>query len=469
MRLRFMPRSLAGQLVALLLGALVLAQMLTTVFFVENRRAGIEAATREQILSRTAALVRLVEDTPPAFHARILETAGTPRLRYDILPTPLIASPGLHDLDTFAASNLAEIFGDGREIRAEVGEREWRPLRHHDDERESGPRARQTDDDAGPGEARRGFRPVTVALSVRLADGRWLNAQTILLSPALFAWPTIMSTLLIGGAIVLVLAFTIRRVTRPLRRLSDAADRLGRGETVPDLPEEGPEEVRRSTHAFNLMQGRVRRFVTDRTRMLAAVSHDLRTPLTTLRLRAEFVDDQEIRDKIIATVDEMNRMTEATLAFARDDAGNEASRPTDLAALVRAVADDFADLGEDVTVEAPDKLDHMVRPVALRRALRNLVENAIRYGTRARIRLVEADGEVTMVVEDDGPGIPEGKLEEVFEPFTRLETSRSSETGGVGLGLATARSIVRAHGGELTLMNGAKGGLVATVRLPTKS
>jgi signal transduction histidine kinase len=162
-------------------------------------------------------------------------------------------------------------------------------------------------------------------------------------------------------------------------------------------------------------------------------------------------------------------MTEATLAFARDDAGNEASRPTDLAALVRAVADDFADLGEDVTVEAPDKLDHMVRPVALRRALRNLVENAIRYGTRARIRLVEADGEVTMVVEDDGPGIPEGKLEEVFEPFTRLETSRSSETGGVGLGLATARSIVRAHGGELTLMNGAKGGLVATVRLPTKS
>nr|WP_281379136.1 ATP-binding protein [Chthonobacter rhizosphaerae] len=258
----------------------------------------------------------------------------------------------------------------------------------------------------------------------------------------------------------------VRRITRPLRDLARAADRMGRGETVDALPETGPEEVRRTVHAFNAMHDRVRRFVADRTRMLAAISHDLRTPLTSLRLRAEFVDDPDVRDRIVETVDEMSRMTEATLAFARDDALAEESHRTDLAALVTAVADDFADLGHPVTVTGPDKLELEVRPVSLRRAVRNLVENAVRYGACARLTVEATPTEALILVDDDGPGIPADRLEEVFEPFVRLEASRNQDTGGVGLGLSTARSIVRRHGGDLTLANREGGGLRATIRLP---
>ena len=235
---------------------------------------------------------------------------------------------------------------------------------------------------------------------------------------------------------------------------------------MPDLPERGPEEIVRATRAFNAMQARVSRFVADRTRMVAAISHDLRTPLTSLRLRAEFIDDDETRERMVATIDEMARMAEATLAFARDDAAGEESRNTDLVALIEAVSADFSDLGHDVSVEGPEHLYLSVRQVSLRRALRNLVENAIRYGLRARVRLERTATAVVIAVDDDGPGIPEDKLEEVFAPFTRLETSRNLETGGVGLGLATARSIVRAHGGELTLANRPGGGLTAAIHLP---
>lgn len=490
--MKLLPGSLGGRLILLVLATLVVGQVATVVLFLENRRSAVETAARDQILSRAAAVVRLVDDTPADMHPRILEAASSSRLFYSIDPDPVVAAPGA-GLDGTTAALLAEIFGAGREVRAEIrgpaeirGERwrEGRDRRHDDDddhgraaadgERPDGRMMAADEDgpDAGPpprrlsrGEFRR-LRLPTAALSVRLAGGAWLNAEIVLPSPALFAWPALVNTGLVAALMVLVLAVSLRRVTRPLRRLAEAADRLGRGETVPPLPEEGPDEVRRTTHAFNAMQDRVRRFVDDRTRMLAAISHDLRTPLTALRLRAEFVDDPEIRDKIVDTVDEMSRMTEATLSFARDEAAGEEARPTDLGALVRAVADDFADLGADVAVDAPDRTDLVVRPVSLRRALRNLVENAVRYGERARVRLEARPDEILIAVDDDGPGIPPDRLDDVFEPFVRLETSRSADTGGVGLGLATARSIVRAHGGDLTLANRDGGGLTATIRLP---
>ncbi|ODN70186.1 Osmolarity sensor protein EnvZ [Methylobrevis pamukkalensis] len=307
--------------------------------------------------------------------------------------------------------------------------------------------------------------PFTAAISIPLPDGTWLNAFAQYGPPPAWAWPTLLSSGLIASGIVVIVILTVRRITRPLRALATAADGLGRGETVPPLPETGPIEIRSTTHAFNAMRERLGRFIADRTRLLAAISHDLRTPLTALRLRAEFVEDDEIRDKMIATIDEMHRMTEATLAFARDDVGHEPARKVDLAALVTALADDFADIGENVTATAPDRLDFMVRPTALRRAIRNLVENALRYGGTARLS-VEDGPDIVIAVEDDGPGIPEAQMEEVFEPFVRLEGSRSQETGGVGLGLATARSIVHAHGGEIRLANLAAGGLRAEIHLP---
>jgi signal transduction histidine kinase len=204
--------------------------------------------------------------------------------------------------------------------------------------------------------------------------------------------------------------------------------------------------------------------------MLAAISHDLRTPITSLRLRAEFIEDEEIRQKILETLDDMQRMAEATLAFAREEAAQEDTRPVDLAALIESVCADLADIGQDVTFAGAARSHYLGRPSSLKRALRNLIENAVTYGRRARVGLETGQREWHIVIDDDGPGIPEADFERVFAPFVRLEESRNPETGGVGLGMAISRSIVRGHGGDITLENrrGEHGtlGLRVTIRLP---
>jgi signal transduction histidine kinase len=256
---------------------------------------------------------------------------------------------------------------------------------------------------------------------------------------------------------------------RPLNTLATSAEALGRGTPVAPLPERGSEEVRRLTKAFNEMQNRLSRFVADRTQMLAAIGHDLRTPITSLRLRAELIEDEEMRTKMVGTLEEMQSMVEATLEFARDDSRSEESRMVDLASLLSSLADDHADMGRSVTFEEAERLPYLCRPIALRRAIDNLVANAVEHGGSARISLRRDAGGPVIVVDDDGPGIPAEQIEEVFKPFARLEASRSRETGGVGLGLSIARSILLAHGGELTLSNRSEGGLRAEVRLPAVS
>jgi len=301
-----------------------------------------------------------------------------------------------------------------------------------------------------------------------LPDGQWLNVATGFPAPRTgWAWPSVVSMTLTAFAILLVVALTVRRITRPLKALSNASEKLGRGEDVAPLAETGPAELQRTTAAFNAMRERLTRFVRDRTVMLAAISHDLRTPLTSLRLHAELVEEGETRTKLLAILEEIQRMTEATLAFAREEAAREETRPVDLSALVDSLCDDLAELGMEVTFAEAGRAPLSCRPVSLKRALRNMIENAVAYGHRARVALEESAGEFAIVIDDDGPGIPEEDRERVFGPFVRLEESRSRETGGIGIGMAIARSIVRAHGGDITLENRAEGGLRATVRLPT--
>jgi signal transduction histidine kinase len=251
-----------------------------------------------------------------------------------------------------------------------------------------------------------------------------------------------------------------------MRALATAAEKVGRGEAVDPVLARGPAEIRTTVQAFNAMQERLSRFVRDRTRMVAAISHDLRTPITSLRLRAEFIEDEELKRDIVRTLDEMQAMADATLAFAREEGSGEETRSTDLAALIEGIVQDHRELGRDVTYAGPERLVWRCRPVSLKRAIGNLVENAVRYAGSARVGLAASGGEVIITVEDSGPGIPEERLTDVFEPFVRLETSRSRETGGVGLGLSIARSIIHAHGGELTLANRSEGGLRAKVSLP---
>ena len=466
--MRLLPRSLAGQLIILLLGALLIAQVLIAVVFLDERALALRTAGREQVLERTAAVVRLLEETPPGLHDRVLAAASTPSLVFSLTPVGVVPAAGTGRTEQRLAGILSEMIGGNPTVHVRVfeDERRWMPRHFHrerpdDDDDDDDDDDRHGDHHAGPPQV------LSLAASVALAGDHWLNVQTALPAPPRTGVsPSMAFTAVMAAAILMIAALTVRRITRPMRALAGAADRLGRGDNPDPIAETGPDEIRRTTRAFNAMQTRLARFVSDRTRMLAAISHDLRTPITTLRLRAEFVDDEETRTRILATLDEMSRMTEATLAFTREEATREETRVVDIAALVQSLADDLAELGGEVGVTAPDRLPYPCRPTAIRRALRNLIENAVRYGERARVRLEDRPEGPRITVEDDGPGIPEDKLADVFEPFVRLETSRNPETGGVGLGLAIARNIVHHHGGDLSLANRADGGIAATITLP---
>ena len=304
-------------------------------------------------------------------------------------------------------------------------------------------------------------------VQVRLRDGATVTFQQVLPEDVI-AWPVrlllILLVLLVSVAVLAALA--VRALTRPLAVLADAAGELGRDIRRPPLTETGPLEVRRAARAFNTMQERLIRYIGDRDRILAAVSHDLKTPITRLRLRTELLDDSPLREKFLADLDEMQRMTQAALDFLRGGEDSEPIAPVDLNALLQSLQEDAEDLGHEVGILGIVLQPLRCRPLALKRCLTNLVDNALKYGQRAEIAVADTPARLRLIVRDYGPGIPTTELEKVFEPFYRLESSRSRDTGGTGLGLGIARNIARAHGGELTLRNHPQGGLEAVLELP---
>ena len=267
-------------------------------------------------------------------------------------------------------------------------------------------------------------------------------------------------TLVLGA----VLYFMTRTITRPLGKLAIAADAIGRGARVEPLPEEGGQELQAATRAFNSMQERLRRYLDSRTSVLAAMSHDLRTPLTRLRLRVETIEDDAIRARCAADLDEMNSMIRGALGLFRGLNDDETAVDIDINALLEGLRDETVETGGVVTLTGRANAPYKGRPLALKRCLGNLINNAIQYGKEANLS-VEDGAALEIRIRDRGPGIPDTQLEQVFEPFFRLESSRSRDTGGTGLGLSIARDIVQAHGGSIALKN-VEGGLEATITLP---
>ncbi len=309
-----------------------------------------------------------------------------------------------------------------------------------------------------------GFPP-EVEVAVALPDG----AEVLFRTDVPRAGPPLSIRIFVElGALTLVLGVVLylmaRTITRPLTRLARAADAVGRGERQAPLPESGARELREATHAFNVMQERLHRYLDSRTQVLAALSHDLRTPLTRLKLRVETLDDDSLRERFGADLDEMIAMVANSLNLFKglDD---EPLRPTDVGALLADLRREFAELGGTVDIEGMAKAPVIVKPQALKRCLTNLLSNAIKYGERATV-VVEDGEDLVLHVLDEGPGIPAESLEQVFEPFFRLESSRNSTTGGVGLGLGIARDIAQAHGGSLVLRNRSPHGLEAVLTLP---
>ncbi len=456
----WLPQSLRGQLVLLILGALLVAQAVSLWLFVDERSLAVRAALGLEAAGRAANVALLIEEAPEALHPSILRAADSPLVRFSLAAAPAVDHAG-HGRSGAIAARVRSLLGDepGREVRVDLHEME-----------RNGPWRRVPPEMARMHRAMMGtpLAAVEMRLSIALADRRWLNVATRFHRPPL-QWPWAATvSFAVTAAVTLGAAcwFLLTRLTGPLGRLSTAADLLGRGEDVPELPQKGPAEVRELTAAFNRMQARLTRFVADRTQMLAALGHDLRSPLTAMRVRAEMVDDDETRERLIATVEEMQGMVEATLAFARGVTVSEASEAVDLAELMAALDDELVETGTRIRVDAVPDLVVRARPSSLRRALRNLIDNAVRYGGGAHVALARDAGSARITIADNGPGIPEADLDRAFDPFVRLETSRSRETGGTGLGLAIARTIVQAHGGDIRLTNRAAGGLAASVTLP---
>lgn len=442
---RLLPQTLVGRTLLVLLSALVLTQGAGIVLFLVAHQ---ELATRldsRQSAERIASIVQLMEQTPSDERGRLAHGLDHPGLKIGWGKAPILM-PGTtkYTVDTQLESELQRRL-PGRVLHA--GTRTPAPIP------ENGPQQ-------GAGFGGRGGLSVQVA--VTLEDGTWLNF-VIPAPPDERLWrPHPYWPLGVGLLVVIILCvLLVRHAVRPLTVLTKAADRLGRDVLAPPVEISGPREVMAAANAFNRMQARIRRFIEDRTQMIAAISHDLRTPITRLKLRAEFIEDEEQRLKILADLDEMEAMISSTLAFARDDSARETKVPIDLVGVLVDLCDQFR-----VAFDGPDELAMTLGANGIKRAFANLIENACKYGCGARVKVATIDDHVVVTIEDDGPGIPVGELENVFAPFYRVESSRNRETGGTGLGLAVARSAVRANGGDITLANRQGGGLTVTVTLP---
>lgn len=452
---RLIPDTVVSRTLLVLVIGLTVSHMLSVALYFTDRTTALMFTGGEHTGERIATIARLVGNASEAERQRLVELADDSRLHVTWSRESAIEDG--RD-DSWQAGVLRDALAahlDGRDSQV------FR-LRHA----EQGPapiwRAHLREDhlDEEIGE--------TLAVSLRLADGSWLNFAAPVESPEPFwslRFALSMAVMLL--AVVVLSALVVHHLIKPLGTFARAAQRLGTDVNAPSLPENGPVEVRQAVRAFNEMQDRIRRFVEDRTRMLAAIAHDLGTPITRLRLRAEFVEDEEQRQKMLADLDDMERMVVSALSFARDEAACEPRAMVDLNSLIRRVCDDMTDAGHTVTLDTEEEpIPFACRPAALRRALTNLIDNAVNYGNRAWVSLKSDQDGALVRVEDDGPGIHEELRDEAFKPFRRLEASRSRETGGTGLGLTVARTIVRAHGGEITLANRTEGGLRAEVRLP---
>jgi two-component system, OmpR family, sensor kinase len=303
-------------------------------------------------------------------------------------------------------------------------------------------------------------------VGVRQPDGRWavIRPQP---SFGLDPWQARIALWFVISALAMapVAYLFARRLSRPIKLFADAAERLGRDPRAEPLVLKGPAEIGVAVRAFNDMQERLRRYVEDRTAMVGAIAHDLRTPLTRLRFRIESLPDDQ-KAKMGADIDQMEEMISAALTFVRDASRPGERTPLELSSLLESLCDEMAETGASTEVEAGEKVVLEGDPMALRRLFSNLLENAVKFGGRARARVFRDEANAVVEIEDDGPGIPPADREKVFEPFYRREPSRSRQTGGIGLGLAVVRSIARGHGGDVDLFNRQGGGLTARVQLP---
>jgi signal transduction histidine kinase len=459
---RWLPASLFGRLMGVLAIGLMLAQLLSAAINVAERDQLLTRGFGLQPAQRIADVVALLDGLPPVERERVVAVFRVPPLVLSLQDAPAIAeTASAGGRGALFTARLRAALGDGRATRVET-----RPgFAPGPDQREM-PR-RHAEMMGGEGPRRMGAGAAVLRTEVQLRDGRWARFDAELPAvPEALPWRLVLTLAILLLATLALSWLAVRWVVQPLHVLAQAAQGLGEDIARPPLPEDGPREVRQAAQAFNTMQRRLARFIDERTRMLTALSHDLKTPLTRMRLRTELLDDDEARTRFEADLQEMEAMVTQTLDFMRGLGGHEPRAPVDIDALLASLQADNAAMGRRVTVEGRADAPLVAVPSLLRRALGNLIDNAVLYGGGATVRVQDGPEHLQLHVLDAGPGIPEAELERVFEPFHRLDASRNRTTGGTGLGLGIARSIARLHGGEVVLHNRPGGGLDALLSLP---
>ena len=460
---RLLPRSLIGQMILLMGVALLIAQLINFSVLLNREQRLSLAQSEGPAIARfvqTASLVtrlgpKALGDGPFA-GPPITEPPGFPgpppfgRFRPRFRPFALDAFSivgGTRDpaLESRIAAELRDAGVQAREVRARRGADLTAFPRLAERRMARGAPSRQL-----------------MLISAQLPDGQWLNARLpVPRADPLLLHRLLLATLALYGLVLGAVIWIAWRVTRPLRDLTRAAESFeGRNEVAPVEPR-GPADLQQAIHAFNAMNRRVVGLLDEKDRMLGAIGHDLRTPLASMRIRAETLEPEAEREALVRTIEEMSETLEDILILARTGRSRELARLVDVAALADSAVEDFRALGKDVEFEDSPRMPLEIQANLLRRAIRNLIDNAVEYGQRARVRVVAEGRGVAIEVDDDGPGIPEDRIAHVLRPFERLEGSRSRDTGGAGLGLAIARAVAEAHGGSLMLANRPEGGLRA--------
>jgi signal transduction histidine kinase len=498
--MRFPPDTLFGRLISAVLGVVAVAVLIIVVLIVRDRRELLFAGSEAEALATTIAdtvaqlsvlpadervqeIARIVRET-----LTISRGAATRRATLSF-PTPLTPDDVTAAIGSLP-ERLASGLGDGYTIAVEVARTgpptdaipvriERRGVRSRPASMPPLPRTPTADRGPPPGlpagldpadelPPRFGAGPPReLDVAITLPDGATVLFRTDVPRPGpplprrIFVDLALLTLAL--GAVLFVMA---RTITRPLTDLARAADAVGRGERGAPLRERGARELREATRAFNAMQERMHRYLDSRTRVLAAMSHDLRTPLTRLKLRTESLDDDDLRHRFNADLDEMQRMVAGALSLFRGMNQDEPLQPVAVDEILAKLQKEFAELGTSIVVTGDKPELYVARPTALKRCLTNLLSNAAKYGINPAVVIEQDANELIVRVLDEGPGIAPEMLEQVFEPFFRLESSRNRDTGGVGLGLSIARDIAQAHGGSLTLRNRLPRGLEAILRLP---
>src|SRR6185312_3001664 len=450
MRFRFWPNTLRVQLVVVVAGAVAVSNLGVAYYFYRNSEAQTRDFVNERMVDRAAAVAATVAQVQPQSRLVVMRTMG--RADWRFREATNYDTKAMTAEETALAKRLSDVLPDQHPRRKAVIVHLHEPL-------------------AAIPEA---LRPVKTQGNTTTRDVIQtivpIDAHSMMsgvLVPPTPDWPY---EIMVAAAIAVVAAsagaaFIARRVVRPLSELTTAAAKVAAGASVPRVAERGPEDVRNAAIAFNRMTDKVTRTMESQRHLLSAVGHDLRTPITAMRINLEFVQEEELREGLQQNLDELQDLTEQVLAAARGASG-ETKRSVDLSALVESLCADLDDLGEPVTWQNHAPAPVNCRPNEIRRAVRNLVENAVAYGSRAEVQIAANRDGYDIVIEDNGPGIPEDERVRVFEPFVRLESSRNAATGGTGLGLTLAKAIAEGHGGAIVLENRPTGGLRARMHLP---